>query len=177
MVQGARPWLSDAHQHGSPGVSRCIGITGHSTRTPAAPVNSNVRLHMAPQVWRDAEELLRYMAMNFPFDRDAPFEPKAIPVYATLPEGDTPLHLTAAWDDVLGIELLVLAGAAVDPLGDMSYTPLATAVAAGNVAAARALLRRGASPHVKTEFGHSPKEMAMRDGAEEMKEAFRGGAI
>lgn len=132
---------------------------------------------MAPQVWLDAEELLRYMATNWPFDRDQPFEPKAIPVNATLPEGDTPLHLAAAWDDVRGIELLALAGAAIDALGDMSYTPLATAVAAGNIAAARALLRRGASPHVKSEFGQSPKEMAMRDGSEEMKEAFRGDAI
>jgi ankyrin repeat protein len=132
---------------------------------------------MAPQVWRDAEELLRYLAANWPFDAEAPFEPKTIPVNSTLGDGDTPLHLVAAWDDVRGIELLVEAGAVVDALGDMSYTPLARAVAAGNVAAARALLQHGASPHVKTEFGHTPYEMAQRNGSQEMKEAFSGDAI
>jgi ankyrin repeat protein len=138
---------------------------------------NHVRLHMAPQVWRDAEELLRYLAANWPFDPHAPFEAKSIPVNATLPEGDTPLHLVAAWDDVRGIELLMRAGAAVDARGDMSYTPLATAVTAGNVAAARALLAHGASPHVKSDFGHTPYEMASRNGSEEIKEAFSGGAI
>jgi len=59
----------------------------------------------------------------------------------------------------------------------MSYTPLATAVASGSVAAARTLLKLGASPNIKTEFGHSPYEMAMREGSDEMKEAFRGGSI
>ena len=127
---------------------------------------------MAPQIWRDVEELLRYMAKNWSFDHDDPFMEKAISVNATVPGGDTPLHFVAMWDDVRGIELLVQAGAEVDALGDMSYTPLATAVRKGNVAAAQALLRHGASPHVRTEFGHTPYQLAMREGSEEMKEAF-----
>jgi uncharacterized protein len=117
------------------------------------------------------------LAKNWPFDLDDPFGEKEISVNASVPGGDTPLHFVAAWDDVPGIELLVQAGASVDACGDMSYTPLATAVARGNVAAARALLRHGASPHVRTEFGHTPYEVAMREGSEEMKGAFREGAI
>lgn len=132
---------------------------------------------MAPQVWRDAEELLRYLAANYPFDIDEMFEPKLIAVNSSLPDGDTPLHMVAAWGDVRGIDLLVRAGANVDALGDMSYTPLATAVGSGRVEAARALIDRGASPHLKTEFGQTPYEMAMRDGSEEMKEAFGVGSI
>ncbi|MBG9387426.1 ankyrin repeat domain-containing protein [Caenimonas aquaedulcis] len=132
---------------------------------------------MAPQVWRDVHELLRYLAKNWPFDLDDPFAEKEIPVNATVSGGDTPLHVVATWDDVRGIELLVQAGAEVDSIGDMTYTPLATAVAQGSVGAARALLRSGASPHIATEFGHTPYEMAMRDGSEEMKAVFRGDAI
>ena len=132
---------------------------------------------MAPQVWRDVDELLRYLAKSWPFDLEDPFKEKEISVSASVPGGDTPLHFVAAWDDVRGIELLAQAGAEVDACGDMSYTPLATAVARGNVAATRALLRLGASPHVMTEFGHTPYELAMREGSDQMKEVFRGGAI
>jgi uncharacterized protein len=134
-----------------------------------------VRAHIAPQVWRDAEELLRYLAANYPFDLEDSFEPKPIPVNSRLPGGDTPLHMVAGWGDVRGIDLLLQAGADIDARGDMSYTPLATAVRVGSVEAARALLQRGASPHVKTEFGQTPYELAMRDGSAEMKEALRVG--
>lgn len=131
---------------------------------------------MAPQVWRDAEELLRYLAKNYPFDLEDPFEPKVIPANASIPGGDTPLHMVAAWNDVRGIELLAQVGGVIDALGDMSYTPLATAVSSGSVAAAHELLKLGASASIKTEFGQTAHELAMRDGSEEMKEAFHGVA-
>jgi len=124
---------------------------------------------MAPRVWSDVQELLRYLAENWPFDPDDPFEPKAISPDARLPGGDTPLHLVAAWDDVLAIELLARAGAPVDGKGDMGCTPLAIAVARGNVAAACLLLKLGASPNSTNEFGSTPYEMAMREGSAAMK--------
>lgn len=131
---------------------------------------------MAPKHWIDAKELLRYLATNWPFDVDEPFEAREIPLQAQVPGGDAPLHFVAAWDDVRGIELLIQAGAQIDARGDMSYTALATAVARGNVAAAKALLAHGASPHIRTEFGKSPCESALSEGTSEMKELFRAYA-
>lgn len=151
-------------------------ITCQSTRPPKAAGHFYVRLHMPPQVWRDVEELLRYLAANWPFDPENPFESKVIPVDARA-GGDTPLHFAASWDDVRGIELLVDAGADVDNAGDMSCTPLATAVARGNVAAVRALLRFGASPRAISEFGITPYDIAMLNGSEEMKREFGEGSI
>jgi len=38
------------------------------------------------------------MDANWPFDPDEPFESKLIPANAKMPDGDTPLHLVAAWN-------------------------------------------------------------------------------
>jgi uncharacterized protein len=39
-------------------------------------------------------------------------------------DGDTPLHVMAWRDDVVGAEILLAAGADVDAVGDMGTTPL-----------------------------------------------------
>lgn len=131
---------------------------------------------MAPRVWTDVAELLRYLSENWPFDLKDAFKAKLIPLDAKA-AGDTPLHFVAAWGDLRGAKLLLEAGAPVDELGDMGYTALGVAVARGNADVAHLLLQHGASPSVRNEFGFTPLEIAMREGTEEMKEAFRGGAI
>ena len=66
----------------------------------------------------------------------------------------------------------------VEEVAGMHFPPpLASAVAGGKAAAARALLSLGASPHVKSEFGKSPYESAMSGGDDEMREVFSGLAI
>ena len=133
---------------------------------------------MAPRVWADVAELLRYLSENWPFDEADLFVAKKISVDAACTTtGDAPLHFVAAWDDVRGIELLVGAGATVDIRGDMGFTPLAQAVSSGSVAAARLLLSLGASAEIKTDFGRSPLESAMLEGNEEMKSVFREASI
>jgi ankyrin repeat protein len=127
---------------------------------------------MAPRVWQDVDELLRYLAENWPFDADDMFKPKLISPNAQLPEGDSPLHLVAQWDDARGIELLAAAGANLDHQGDMEITPLGVAVSGPNLAAVRALLALGASPDIRDGFGSTPREAARLSDMTELRELF-----
>jgi ankyrin repeat protein len=127
---------------------------------------------MAPRVWQDVDELLRYLAENWPFDPDEMFEPKLISPNAQLPDGDSPLHLVAQWDDARGIQLLAAAGANLDHQGDMEITPLGVAVGAANLAAVRALLALGASSDLRDGFGRTPRERARSSDVKELRELF-----
>lgn len=135
-------------------------------------MNSAVKLQMAQQSWTSVTELLGYLFENWPFDESDP-----TPNSRCLTTGDVPLHFVAGWNDVRGIELLVSAGAKIDAIGDMGYTPLAQAVCSGSVDAARRLLTLGASSDIKSEFGKSALESAISDGSEEMRNVFSGKPI
>ncbi|SEP61222.1 ankyrin repeat and protein kinase domain-containing protein 1 [Loktanella sp. DSM 29012] len=62
--------------------------------------------------------------------------------------------------------MLIEAGADVNAVGDMSETPLHVAVSRGNTVVVEALLKSGANPAAKSEFGKSPKEMAFELGGD-----------
>ena len=80
--------------------------------------------------WATAEEFLAYAGESFPFHAEWP-EPGPVSVNSTTGDGDTPLHLASAWDDVKAVELLLAAGAQVDRPGDMGVTALGVAVGQG----------------------------------------------
>jgi ankyrin repeat protein len=89
--------------------------------------------------------------------------------------GDNPLHVAAIWGDSEAIALLIRAGADVNSVGDMGYTPLLHAVTYGHLAAVRVLLATGASPHVRSEFGTTAVEKAMLSGNPELIAWFTDG--
>jgi ankyrin repeat protein len=128
------------------------------------------------RAWSNVDELLRYMGASFPFDRDAPFEPKLISAHSTLPEGDTPLHLASAWGDARAVELLLSAGAGVNAQCGFGRTPLALAVSSGHVAVAKLLLSHGAAPDMQSEFGDSPRSLALSGTSAEMRHLFSSSA-
>ena len=121
------------------------------------------------RAWHNVDELLLYMGASFPFDREAPFEPKLIPVRSSLPEGDTPLHLASAWGDARAVELLVAAGAELNAQCTFGRTALALAVSNGHVAVAKLLLSHGAKPDIQSEFGDSPCSLALSGNHDEMR--------
>jgi len=118
-----------------------------------------------PHQWSSASDVLRYMAENIPFEPEWPDGTHDIAVTATMPDGDTPLHFACAWGDLKAVELLVLAGAPIDKMGDMSITPLGTAVSGGHVEIAAFLLKHGASPFAQSEFGATPYQQASNGSA------------
>lgn len=70
------------------------------------------------------------------------------------------------WRNTYGALLLIEAGADVNAVGDMSETPLHVAVSQENIKVVEALLKSGANPTAKSEFGKSPKEIAVELGGE-----------
>ena len=77
-------------------------------------------------------------------------------------DGDTPLHVMAWRDDGEAVELLLLAGADVNAVGDMGETPLHVAISKDNVPMVVAMLKAGARTDIQSEFGETPREKAMR---------------
>jgi ankyrin repeat protein len=69
------------------------------------------------------------------------------------PDGDTALHRAAATSCMRAVHLLVKAGANVNAVGGMGYTPLHTASAAGNREIFDALIAAGADMELVNEFG------------------------
>jgi len=116
--------------------------------------------------WTSALEVLRYVAENWPFEPDWPGGSHEIDVNASMADGDTPLHFACRWGDTLAVELLVRAGAFIDQAGDMGVTPLGAAVGSGHAEVAAFLLKNGASPFIKSEFGTNPFEEAMNASPE-----------
>lgn len=94
-------------------------------------------------------------------------------VNASEEQGWTPLHFAAQEADPSLIELLLLAGANVHARNIHGNTALGVAlvspaVEGDSLATIRSLLRAGADPDVKNEYGMSP-----RDTAALMQEPFR----
>jgi len=61
---------------------------------------------------------------------------------------------------------LIAAGADVNAVGDMGYTPLHVAVSQQSVALVKALLAAGARSDVKSEIGGTAREDALKRGGE-----------
>ena len=89
--------------------------------------------------------------------------------------GDSPLHW-ALWrkDEQVAVEL-VLAGAEVNARGEEGYTPLHVAIESGCVAVVRLLSERGGDWDVRTDIGHSARELAADSDTPALR-AFNGGA-
>ncbi len=77
--------------------------------------------------------------------------------------GDTPLHVTAAWGDLQGTQLLLDAGADVNARGEDGDTPLYSALLGNNPAVLELLLKRGADRAIINETGWSLLESAVED--------------
>jgi len=90
-------------------------------------------------------DLLNYEAD----DVTAPIDPL---VYRA-PDDDTCLHIAAHRGDVRAVQLLLKAGANVNAIGDMGYTPLHYAASRE---VALALVSAGANPNIADEFGKLP---------------------
>ena len=76
--------------------------------------------------------------------------------------GWTPLHFAAQARSALAAELLIRAGAAVDPLDDHGNSPLVRAVfeSRGDEQVIEVLLAAGADPHRQNRYGVSPLSLA-----------------
>jgi hypothetical protein len=72
-------------------------------------------------------------------------------------EGGTAMYLAAEYDNAKAIALLVARKAEVDPvMSETKMTPLHAAAAAGNIAAASALIRAGADRNARLRSGYTP---------------------
>lgn len=88
--------------------------------------------------------------------------------------GDTLLHLVASVGTVEEADLLVDAGADVNSLGDMDYTPLHYAASRGRPEMVTRLLELGADPTLRNEFGTTPAEAADLHERPEIAAYIRG---
>jgi ankyrin repeat protein len=115
--------------------------------------------------WTDAAELLRYLGEHFLFDSEHPYQATPVPPNARTPEGDTPLHVVARWNDAEAIALLIGAGAYVNAIGDMGETPLHIAAKTGDRTSIQLLLQNGADPSLRSEFGQTAEELLGKPGS------------
>ncbi len=86
--------------------------------------------------------------------------------------GDTLLHLAARIGVVEDIEVLVSAGAHINALEDLGYTPLHVAVLGGNLSSVLKMLELGADPSLKNEFGETAEMVARQLGHREITDVF-----
>jgi ankyrin repeat protein len=66
---------------------------------------------------------------------------------AQAPDGTTPLHWAVHNNDIVAVERLIQAGAAVDAKSEFGATPMSIAVGAGNTEVLEKLLKAGADPN------------------------------
>ena len=73
--------------------------------------------------------------------------------------GSQPLKVAVTWDDVLAVELLLDAGAAIDAKHERGNTALHHAISMGNFGVARFLIRRGADQSIRNDEGKLPRDL------------------
>jgi ankyrin repeat protein len=123
---------------------------------------------------RDLDSVLRDLSHAF---LHLELDGKVPTIDSRTPEGDTPLHLAAHYGDSEAIGILVAAGADINAIGDMGYTPLHYAVASEFVGSVDALLKLGASPSILNEFEKSPETNAQQTGIRELFALFGNHAV
>jgi uncharacterized protein len=84
------------------------------------------------------------------------------------PDGATPLHWAAHWDDADTVARLLRAGADVDARNDLGVTPLSLACLNASAGVARLLLDGGADPNFALPSGETPLMTAARSGGVEL---------
>lgn len=90
--------------------------------------------------------------------------------------GSTPLHWMAALGDVVGVDLLVNAGAAIDAVDLKGNTPLHEAVASRQHLVVSNLMDHGASTTLKNALGHTARDLAERQGYAPTLDALENAA-
>jgi hypothetical protein len=73
--------------------------------------------------------------------------------------GSQPLKIAVTWDDVIAVELLLDAGAAINAKNEGGNTALHHAISMGNFGVARLLIRRGADQSIRNEEGKLPRDL------------------
>ncbi len=74
--------------------------------------------------------------------------------------GDSLLDLVARVGTLEEVDLLIAANAQINSPGDMGYTPLHSAASEGRLDMVEHLLKLGADPTLRSEFGATPAETA-----------------
>ena len=107
-------------------------------------------------------------------DRDAvrTLLAESVDVNAPQPDGATPLHWAAHWNDLDTATLLLQAGADVNAVNELGVTPLALAALNASAAMADALLRAGADPRVARPSGETVLMTGARTGNAELVRAL-----
>jgi len=84
-----------------------------------------------------------------------------------------PLHTSAARGDLNACQVLVAAGAEIDPVNSLGFTPLFTAAANGQAAVVQWLLSKGADVRKISKKGQSVREVARNFGHAEVEKLIR----
>ncbi|MCC7035773.1 MAG: ankyrin repeat domain-containing protein [Alphaproteobacteria bacterium] len=121
--------------------------------------NNNLKISVGiPEMNKDDQD---YLAASFSdqinYGPNVPLRPINPITYLT-PEGDTCLHIAAIRGDLRLVKILVEAGLDVNFIGDMGYTPLHYASKGKHQKVVDFLLRAGAQPDIKNEFGQKALE-------------------
>ena len=75
--------------------------------------------------------------------------------------GNTPLKVAAVWGDPDAIHLLLDAGADIDARNEHGFTALHHAAQQGHIAAAKALIQRGANLALLDDEGRTPAQCCL----------------
>jgi ankyrin repeat protein len=86
-------------------------------------------------------------------------------VNAPQPDGATPLHWAAYWDDVPIADLLLRSGAKVNATNDYGVPPISLAATNGSASMVRRLLQSGADPNASVPTGETVLMTASRVGS------------
>ena len=107
-------------------------------------------------------------------DRDAvrTLVAASVDVDAPQPDGATPLHWAAHWNDLDTATLLIEAGATVNAVNELGVTPLSLAALNASAAMADALLGGGADPSAARPSGETVLMTAARTGNAELVRAL-----
>ena len=87
-----------------------------------------------------------------------------VPVNVAQPDGATPLHWAAHWDDLQIADVLIRAGADVNATNELGVAPLSLACVNGSTAMVATLLERGANAEHALPTGVTPLMTCARTG-------------
>ena len=87
--------------------------------------------------------------------------------------GWTPLHMTARYGRANLCEILLDAGASIDPTDANGWTPLMEAIMQGHTNVAELLLKRGADPHIQSAMGDSVVTLAHKCDVKELLDSMQ----